>query len=46
MTGRPLRILLADDEPLFRATIRDLLDATPGLVVVAEASTGRRLIWA
>jgi DNA-binding NarL/FixJ family response regulator len=44
MTGRPLRILLADDEPLFRATIRDLINATPGLTVVDEAATGRAAV--
>jgi DNA-binding NarL/FixJ family response regulator len=40
MTGRPLRVLLADDEPLYRGTVRELIDATPGLSVVAEAATG------
>jgi len=44
MTGRPLRVLLADDEPLFRATIRELVDATPGLTVVGEAATGREAV--
>ena len=44
MTARSLRILLADDEPLFRGTIRELLDATPGLTVVAEAGTGRAAV--
>ncbi|SDM53946.1 response regulator [Allokutzneria albata] len=36
-----IRVLLADDEPLYRATVRQLLDADPGMEVVAEASTGR-----
>jgi DNA-binding NarL/FixJ family response regulator len=44
MTNRPLRVLLADDEPLFRGTIRELIDATPGLTVVAEATTGREAV--
>ena len=44
MTGHPVRVLLADDEPLFRGTVRELLDATPGLTVVAEAATGRDAI--
>ncbi|MBE1490391.1 response regulator [Plantactinospora soyae] len=44
MTGEPVRILLADDDPLFRATVRELVDATPGLTVVAEAGTGREAI--
>ncbi|MFI2271254.1 MULTISPECIES: response regulator transcription factor [Catenuloplanes] len=42
--GRELRVLLADDEPVFRETIRELLDATPGLMVVAEAATGREAV--
>lgn len=42
--GRPLRVLLADDELLFRGTIRDLVSATPGFTVVAEAGTGREAV--
>ncbi|QFZ19224.1 response regulator [Saccharothrix syringae] len=41
MTAEPTRILLADDEPLYRGTVRALLDAEPDLEVVAEAGTGR-----
>ncbi|MEV0697063.1 response regulator transcription factor [Saccharopolyspora sp. NPDC050389] len=35
-----LRVLLADDEALFRSTLRLLIDATPGMTVVGEAATG------
>ncbi|MER7011461.1 response regulator transcription factor [Saccharopolyspora sp. NPDC000359] len=35
-----LRVLLADDEALLRSTLRLLVDATPGMVVVGEADTG------
>ncbi|MEV0081730.1 response regulator transcription factor [Saccharopolyspora sp. NPDC050642] len=38
--GEQLRVLLADDEALFRSTLRLLVDATPGMVVVGEAATG------
>ncbi|RKT53702.1 response regulator [Saccharothrix australiensis] len=41
MPGDPIRVLLADDEPLYRATVRLLLAAEPGMTVVAEAGTGR-----
>ncbi|MEV8435986.1 response regulator transcription factor [Actinosynnema sp. NPDC051121] len=41
MTTEPIRVLLADDEPLYLDTIRLLVDADPGLEVVAEARTGR-----
>ena len=40
----PVRVLLADDEPLFRGTIRELIDATSGLTVVAEAATGSEAV--
>jgi DNA-binding NarL/FixJ family response regulator len=40
----PIRILLADDQALLRATFRLLLDATPDLEVVAEAGDGREAV--
>jgi DNA-binding NarL/FixJ family response regulator len=36
----PLRVLIADDHPLFRHGIQALLSATPDMEVVGEASTG------
>ncbi len=36
----PLRILLADDHPLFRHGLAALLKGTPDLAVVGEATTG------
>ncbi|MFJ6676674.1 response regulator [Actinosynnema sp. NPDC091369] len=42
MTAEPIRVLLADDEPMFLETVRLLVDADPGVEVVAEARTGRR----
>ncbi|WP_086828392.1 response regulator transcription factor [Allokutzneria sp. NRRL B-24872] len=36
-----IRVLLADDEPLYRNTVRLLLDAEPDIEVVAEAGNGR-----
>ena len=40
----PSRIILADDHPLFRAALRQLLSAQPGLEVVAEAAEGREAL--
>jgi DNA-binding NarL/FixJ family response regulator len=40
----PIRILLADDQALLRATFRLLLDATGDLEVVAEAGDGREAV--
>ncbi len=36
----PIRVVLADDHPLFRRGVRGLLDAAPGIDVVGEAATG------
>ncbi|GAA1036286.1 response regulator transcription factor [Virgisporangium ochraceum] len=39
-----IRVLVADDEPRYRGTVRTLVDGTPGLVVVGEAATGRAAV--
>ncbi len=39
-----LRVLIADDHPLFRKGMRALLTATPGTEVVGEATTGQEVI--
>lgn len=44
MTDRPIRVLLADDDPRFRATVAALVAATPGLSVAGEAGTGRAAV--
>jgi DNA-binding NarL/FixJ family response regulator len=36
----PLRVLIADDHPIFRHGIRTLLDANPDFTTVGEAQTG------
>lgn len=41
-----VRVLLADDQALLRATFRLLLDATPDIEVVGEASTGAEAVAA
>jgi DNA-binding NarL/FixJ family response regulator len=43
MTG-PVRVLLVDDEPLYRDTIAELIAATPGLHVAGVAGTGREAV--
>src|SRR5215831_5132441 len=40
----PLRVLIADDHPLFRHGIQALLNTTPDLEVVGEARTGEEAI--
>ena len=35
-----INILIADDHPIFRSGLRQILDAAAGLQVVAEASDG------
>jgi|SRR5450830_202059 DNA-binding NarL/FixJ family response regulator len=41
---KPIRVVLADDHSLFRAGLRSLLLATPGIQVVGEASEGREAL--
>ncbi|WP_043442254.1 response regulator [Arthrobacter sp. L77] len=44
MTDPPLRLLIADDEPLIREGLTALLDAEPDLLVVASAADGREAV--
>ena len=45
MSGRaPIRVVLVDDQALFRAGIRMLIDSQPDLEVVGEASDGREAL--
>ncbi len=37
---QPIRIVIADDHPIFRDGLRRLLEAEPGLKVIGEASDG------
>jgi DNA-binding NarL/FixJ family response regulator len=39
-----LRVLLADDHPVFRHGLRDLLEDTEGVEVVGEASSGEQAV--
>jgi DNA-binding NarL/FixJ family response regulator len=39
-----LRILIADDHPVFRHGIRALLDSTPGMEIAGEATSGDEVI--
>ncbi|MEV0732064.1 response regulator transcription factor [Polymorphospora sp. NPDC050346] len=39
-----IRVVLADDQALLRATFRMLIDATPGMTVVGEAADGREAV--
>jgi len=42
----PLKVVIADDEPLARERLRALLAALPGMDVVAEAADGREALHA
>ncbi|MFJ3926641.1 response regulator [Streptomyces sp. NPDC090022] len=44
MTLLPLRVLIADDNPVVRAGLAALLSAHPGLVVTAVAADGREAL--
>ena len=41
---KPIRVYLADDHPIVRRGIRDLLDTEPDLEVVGEATNGREAV--
>ncbi len=40
----PLRVLVADDHPVFRSGMTALLSSTPGIEVVGEAETGEEAV--
>ncbi|MGW7292704.1 response regulator [Streptomyces xiamenensis] len=40
----PVRVLVADDQPLIRAGLTALLNATPGITTVGEADNGARAV--
>ncbi|MEW2248030.1 MULTISPECIES: response regulator transcription factor [unclassified Streptomyces] len=44
MTGRPVRVLLADDHTLVRRGVRLILESEPDLTVVAEAGDGAEAV--
>jgi DNA-binding NarL/FixJ family response regulator len=44
MAGDPLRLLIADDHPLFRKGLRILLGAVPDFALVGEAETGQTAV--
>jgi DNA-binding NarL/FixJ family response regulator len=44
MANEPLRLLIADDHPLFRKGMRTLLGAVPDFILVAEAETGQEAV--
>ncbi|KOG28060.1 response regulator transcription factor [Streptomyces wedmorensis] len=46
MAGQPIRVVIADDEPLIRAGIRMILISDPEIEVVGEAANGREAIEA
>ncbi len=44
MSEQPIRILIADDHPVFRFGLRALLEAQPDMAVVGEAESGAAAI--
>jgi DNA-binding NarL/FixJ family response regulator len=44
MPERPIRILIADDHPVFRFGLRALLESQPDMVVVAEVDNGEAAV--
>ena len=44
--SRPVEVLVVDDQPTFRSTLRDLVTATPGLVLVGDVDSGEAALEA
>ena len=44
MSDAPIRVVVADDQEIVRTGLRMILDAQPGIAVVAEASDGHDAI--
>jgi len=44
VTAEPLRVVIADDHPVFVDGLRALLDSTPGLEVAGSAATGAEAV--
>jgi DNA-binding NarL/FixJ family response regulator len=42
--SQPIRIVIADDHPIFRDGLRRLLEAEPGLKVIGEACDGKEAV--
>jgi two-component system invasion response regulator UvrY len=44
VTGRPVRVLTVDDQPVFRHVAGNLIDATPGFERAGEVASGQQAI--
>jgi two-component system, LytTR family, response regulator len=44
--GKPLRVLIADDEPVARQVLREVLELRPDIEVMGETDTGARTLAA
>ena len=44
MSDRTIRILIADDHPVFRFGLRALLESQPDMVVLAEVDSGEAAV--
>ncbi|MDQ3128909.1 MAG: response regulator transcription factor [Chloroflexota bacterium] len=42
--GEPIRVLIADDHPVFRDGLRGLIERAPDLILAGEATTGREAV--
>ena len=42
--NQPVRVLIADDRPIFRAGVRGMLKDFPEITIVGEATTGREAV--
>ena len=46
VNGEPVRVVVVDDQEVFRSVLREVIAATPGMALVGEAASGEQALQA